>query len=91
MCNVKKSRMSAEDLPLTCRKYEVQNKLELEVQRWLRHGRTLSVSLAKNRDPFPIPKVPFFLFPFLSISETDQVLISSALSFFDWTRVAGSS
>lgn len=46
--------------------------------RRMGHHLTLSASLAKNTAPFPIPSVPFFFFPFLSISESDQVLISSA-------------
>jgi hypothetical protein len=34
---------------------------------------TLSDSLAKNTVPLPTPRVPFFFFPFLSISDTAQV------------------
>jgi competence transcription factor ComK len=37
----------------------------------------LSDSLAKKTAPLPTPSVPFFFFPFLSISETDHVWIGS--------------
>jgi hypothetical protein len=52
---------------------------------------TLSDSLAKNTAPLPIPNVPFFFFPFLSISEIDQVLIPSDVSLAEATRSAGST
>lgn len=52
---------------------------------------TLLVSLAKNTAPFPIPKVPFIFFPFLSTSDTDHVWISSAVTFVDATLSAGST
>ena len=54
---------------------------------------TLSDSLVKKTAPLPTPKVPFFFLPFLSISETDQVWISSALALLDAaaTRSAGST
>jgi len=52
---------------------------------------TLLVSLAKNTAPLPIPSVPFNFFPFLSTSDTAQVLISSALAFAFATLSAGST
>lgn len=52
---------------------------------------TLSESLAKKIAPLPTPNVPFFFFPFLSISETDQVLMSSAVALAEATRSAGST
>ncbi len=52
---------------------------------------TLSDSLAKNNEPFPIPRVPFFFLPFLSISDTDQVLMSSAVTLVEATLSAGST
>jgi hypothetical protein len=55
------------------------------------YRRTLSDSLAKNTAPLPTPSVPFFFLPFLSISETDQVLISSDLILVEATLVAGST
>jgi hypothetical protein len=52
---------------------------------------TLSESLAKKTAPLPTPRVPFFFLPFLSISQTDQVLISSAVALVEATRSAGST
>ena len=56
-------------------------------------GHTLSASLAKNTAPLPTPRVPFFFFPFLSISETAQVLMASALTLaaVERTSSAGST
>jgi len=51
---------------------------------------TLSLSLAKNKEPPPMPRVPFFFFPFLSISDTDQVFMLSAVTLVDATFSAGS-
>ena len=55
--------------------------------------RTLSDSLVKKTAPLPTPRVPFFFLPFLSISEIDQVWMSSALALLDVaaTRSAGST
>lgn len=55
--------------------------------------RALSASLAKNIAPLPMPRVPFFFFPFLSISEIAQVLMTSALALeaVERTRSAGST
>ena len=53
----------------------------------------LSASLAKNIAPLPMPRVPFFFLPFLSISEIAQVLMVSALALeaVERTRSAGST
>jgi len=55
-------------------------------------GLALSASLAKNMAPLPTPRVPFFFFPFLSISEIAQVLMASALTLeaVERTSSAGS-
>ena len=55
--------------------------------------RALSASLAKNMAPLPMPRVPFFFLPFLSISEIAQVLMASALALeaVERTRSAGST
>jgi hypothetical protein len=50
---------------------------------------TLSDSLAKKIAPLPTPSVPFFFLPFLSTSETAQVLMSSAFARVAFTRSSG--
>lgn len=63
--------------------------MKYDCEKW--RAPTLSESLAKKTAPLPMPRVPFFFLPFLSISETDHVLISSAVALVEATRSAGST
>ena len=74
--------------------------MEVQCQHYVRDNQTnsvqtraLSASLAKNMAPLPMPRVPFFFLPFLSISEIAQVLMASALALeaVERTRSAGST